>query len=104
MLEIDPVSWETVRTYPPLGEEWERDRFFSRYVSGAQRLPNGNTLVCDGDNSRLVEISAHGERVWEFLDQKIDDEFHPGAEGNSIYRAVRVGRELGSLKIAGVIG
>lgn len=93
VLEIDPISWETAWAYPPLGTEGVRDRFFSRYVSGAQRLPNGNTLVCDGDNSRLVELSAEGERVWEYVDQKVGDEFNPGAYGNSIYRAVRVGRD-----------
>jgi glucose/arabinose dehydrogenase len=32
---------------------------------GAQRLPNGNTLVADAGNQRVVEVSRAGKVVWE---------------------------------------
>jgi len=58
----------------PLTEriEWEYtgkpDReFLSRAISSAQRLPNGNTLVCDGNNCRLFEVTPDKEIVWEFV-------------------------------------
>jgi hypothetical protein len=40
--------------------------FFSSHLSGAQRLPNGNTLVTVGAHARLVEITADGEVAWEY--------------------------------------
>ena len=43
------------------------DGFHSRAVSGAQRLPNGNTLITEGMHGRLFEVSADGEVVWEFV-------------------------------------
>lgn len=42
-------------------------RFFSAFVSGAQRLPNGNTLVCSGAAGRVFEIDPDGQIVWEYL-------------------------------------
>ncbi|MCC7015045.1 MAG: aryl-sulfate sulfotransferase [Planctomycetes bacterium] len=40
---------------------------FSSHISGAQRLANGNTLVCAGETGRVVELTPAGEVVWEFL-------------------------------------
>ena len=41
--------------------------FFSSYIAGAQRMPNGNTLVCSGANGHLFEVTAEGEVVWEYV-------------------------------------
>ena len=43
------------------------DGFHSFLLSGAQRLPNGNTLITEGQRGRLIEVSADGEVVWEFV-------------------------------------
>lgn len=40
---------------------------FCSHISGAQRLANGNTLICAGETGRLVELTPKGEVVWEFL-------------------------------------
>ena len=32
--------------------------FYAPYISGAQRLPNGNTLICDGVHGTLFESNA----------------------------------------------
>ena len=40
--------------------------FYAENLSGAQRLPNGNTLICNGPNSYFFEITASGEKVWEY--------------------------------------
>ncbi len=40
------------------------DEFFAGARSGAQRLPDGNTLVCDGVGGRLFEVDPAGEVVW----------------------------------------
>ena len=43
------------------------DGFYSATLSGVQRLPNGNTLITEGRQGRLIEVSADGEVVWEFV-------------------------------------
>jgi len=42
-------------------------RFFSEHISGAERLPNGNTLVCIGEHGRIFEITPKFEIVWDFI-------------------------------------
>lgn len=41
--------------------------FYSRILSSAQRLPNGNTLICDGDDGYFFEITPNEEVVWEYI-------------------------------------
>jgi len=41
--------------------------FFSSFISGAQRLPNGSTLICEGAKGRMFEVDGAGEIVWEYL-------------------------------------
>ncbi len=40
---------------------------YSSYISGAQRLSNGNTLVCSGAHGHFFEITSDGEVVWEYV-------------------------------------
>ena len=47
---------------------WQYDQnFYSRNISGVQRLPNGNTLISEGVPGRLIEVTPAGEVVWEFV-------------------------------------
>ena len=41
--------------------------FYAQNVSGAQRLPNGNTLICKGPAGVFFEVTALGETVWEYV-------------------------------------
>ena len=41
--------------------------FYAPYISGAQRLPNGNTLICDGVNGTLFEVTPAGKTVWQYV-------------------------------------
>jgi len=52
------------RVYPSASahEQW-----WSPAISGAQRLPNGNTLIADGPVGRVFEVTASGEKVWEYV-------------------------------------
>lgn len=42
------------------------EEFFSSFISGCQRLPNGNTLICAGAQGRLFEVTPAGEVVWDY--------------------------------------
>jgi hypothetical protein len=41
--------------------------FFSHFISGAQRLPNGNTLICSGANGTAFEVTPEREIVWKYV-------------------------------------
>ncbi|KYK23893.1 hypothetical protein AYK21_01915 [Thermoplasmatales archaeon SG8-52-2] len=40
--------------------------FFSPIIAGAQRLPNGNTLICNGYSGKFFEVTMEKEIVWRF--------------------------------------
>jgi hypothetical protein len=40
---------------------------YSEAISGAQRLPNGNTLICDGVHGILTEVTSGGATVWRYV-------------------------------------
>lgn len=43
--------------------------FYSGHISGAQRLPNGNTLICSGADGIFFEVTWNKEIVWEYVNQ-----------------------------------
>ncbi|MBK8979154.1 MAG: aryl-sulfate sulfotransferase [Planctomycetes bacterium] len=55
--------------YGPLGPLWTfaDGEMNSPAVSGAERLPNGNTLVCSGTQPWLLEVDPAGQIVWQYL-------------------------------------
>ena len=40
--------------------------FYSAFISGAQRLENGHTLITEGMRGRVFEIDNNGDIVWEY--------------------------------------
>ena len=84
VIEIDPASGETKWEY--LGSPiWT---FFSPNYSGAQRFPNGNTLICEGQMGRLFEITEQGEIVWEYICPFFAP-YEGRGVGNCLFRAYR---------------
>jgi hypothetical protein len=45
--------------------------FYSPNVSGSQRQPNGNTLICSGTWGRFFEVKNDGELVWLYVNPVI---------------------------------
>ena len=83
MLEIDPVTFEKVWDLVAGHESY---RFFSHYVSGAQRLENGNTLITEGADGRVFEVTTNGNIVWEY----VSPFFTRDNGSNRVYRAYRL--------------
>jgi hypothetical protein len=79
VLEINPVTLELVWSYT-------NPRFFSTNISGAQRLPNGNTLITAGAGGRMFEVTRDGAIVWEYMFPL----FSGANASNAVYRAYRV--------------
>ena len=82
VIEVNPASGQIVWQYrdnPPFN-------FFSAYISGARRLPNGNTLITEGHFGRIFQVTPDGSVVWEY----INPHFAPNEQGymvNSVFRA-----------------
>jgi hypothetical protein len=45
----------------------KKEDFFSSFISGAQRLANGNTLICSGANGTVFEVTPEKEIVWKYV-------------------------------------
>ena len=41
--------------------------FYAKNISGEERMPNGNTLVCDGTAGRFFELDNSENIVWEYI-------------------------------------
>jgi hypothetical protein len=52
--------------------------FFSTHISGAQRLPNGNTLICSGEDGDIFEVTQEKEVVWRYVNPEIGQMRPPG--------------------------
>ena len=63
--------------------------FFSPYISGAQRLPNGNTLICEGVHGRIFEVTPARDVVWEYISPFFFDESGRPGVNNWVFRAFR---------------
>ncbi|GBF72159.1 thioredoxin [Paenibacillus sp. 598K] len=89
VLEIDPVTLEIVWQYTPTEAGYlqplDSYRFYSPYISSAQRLPNGNTLITEGADGRLFEVTREHELVWEYISP-----YKNKTNANMVYRAYRV--------------
>lgn len=90
VLEIDPVTLHKEWQFSPkeMGRVFPVDynRFYSPFVSAAQRLPNGNTLITEGASGRLLEVTRDHEVVWEY----ISPYWGTIMPINQVYRAYRV--------------
>ena len=84
------------------------NEFFSDFVSGQQRLPNGNTLIAEGMTGRIFELEGGSDAlVWEYVNPIVQT--GPLSQGdvipafgppgsrrlqNAVYRALRYGADF----------
>lgn len=45
----------------------KRYEFNASFISGADRLPNGNTFICSGPNGTIFEVTPEKEVVWKYI-------------------------------------
>jgi hypothetical protein len=81
VVELDPLAgtiiWE-YKSEPP-------ENFYSKARGSAQRLPNGNTLICESDEGRVFEVTEQGSVVWMWLNPVTQKEHR-----ETIYRMLRL--------------
>ena len=86
------------RPFGPVSSGWKYqaenpEDFSSSFISGVQRLPNGNTLICSGVPGHVFEVDLEGQVVWDWKspygpdpgDEDLDLEEFPTA----LFRATR---------------
>jgi hypothetical protein len=87
--------------YGPPAQSWiytatPPSNFNAQNISGAQRLPNGNTLVCDGPHGTFFEVTAGGDTVWRYVSPVVasgplnQGDSVPG-QGNLVFKIRRYG-------------
>ena len=62
-VEFDPATMKVTWDYTdptPIS-------FFSPFMGSAERLWNGNTLICESAFGRLFEVTQGGDLVWEYV-------------------------------------
>ena len=87
VIEIDPeteeIAWE-YKGSPPVS-------FYSHYISGAERMPNGNTLICEGAHGRIFEVTQNKEIVWEYVSPFFFPDRRGESDSNAVFRAHKYG-------------
>lgn len=73
--------------------------FYSPRISGAQRLPNGNTLICEGADGHFFEVNNNGSIVWKYIspisgNNPVSQGSNPGQ--NDIFRATKYAPSYGA--------
>ena len=90
-------------TWGPNASHWSwglNEDMYAQFVSGAERLPNGNTLVTFGTQGTLYEVDLNGERVWEYINpvtnqgilsqgDQIPEGNNSGTTANAIFKVKR---------------
>ena len=80
---------EYIKMYSEQETDLIGGNFFSPNVSSAQRLSNGNTLVCSGSTGQLCELNTNNEIVWLYINPitiRGAAERNTTAIGNQVFR------------------
>ena len=103
VLPFDPArgfAREPGQPFGPAEPAWtysDREHFYSGFISGAQRLPNGNTLICSGAGGRLFEATRDGRIVWDYRNPFGGEIKPPEHAGNApplaLFRGTRLSRD-----------
>jgi hypothetical protein len=95
---------EQGKAYGPAEPVWRYqaehpEDFFSSEVSGAHRLPNGNTLICAGVRGTFLEVTREGETVWKYVNPvvrtgalrqgELPGQDHRGHDWNGVFKIHR---------------
>lgn len=77
--------------------------FFSEFVSNAQRLPNGNILICEGEPGHFFEIDSNENIVWDYISpvgasKILSQGENPDSTSNIVFRAIKYSVEYAAFE------
>lgn len=105
-LNLDPQTGYVLTDgkFGPNDAEWiytspTKTDFYSRIISGAQMLPNGNILVCEGATGRFFEINEVQEIVWEYVNPVSNDFLCVDEDliGGFVFRTTKIAKDYSGL-------
>jgi hypothetical protein len=70
------LQWSYIANPPP--------SFFSNGVSGAERLKDGDTLICNGVEGEFFEVTPDGATVWQYVNP------YPGPLSNQVFKIIYI--------------
>lgn len=95
-IEVDRATKKIVWEYR---DRAQMHNFFTPFMGSAQRLANGNTLICESAFGRIFEVTMDGYVCWEYVNphfseypDEVTAKLFPG-ESNALFRAYRYSRE-----------
>ncbi|MEW6366392.1 MAG: aryl-sulfate sulfotransferase [Acidobacteriota bacterium] len=69
----------------------DKRSFSADFISGAHRLPNGNTFICSGPTGYFFEVTPKGDIVWTYHNPFSGDAPNPsGDPPRSVFRATQI--------------
>jgi hypothetical protein len=86
---LEPGSSSYLKFYSEAESQEPGGSFFSPNVSSAQRLGNGNTLVCSGSTGRFCELDENRQIVWLYMNPVMLSGIAAAEEGlrlNQVFR------------------
>ena len=68
----------------------KKSDFYSSFISGTHRLPNGNTMICSGANGTLFEVTPDKQVVWKYINPVKGGFGGPGGPGGGPQRPAQI--------------
>lgn len=93
VIEVDMNSGEIIWQY--MGEPVFS--FMSLHIAGAERLVNGNTLICEGESGRVFEVTRDCQICWEWINPLVLP-FKGGITSSMLFRAHRYAADSPELR------
>lgn len=69
---VNGYNYTATLPYLPTSISWiynngNTNSLYAQNISGAQQLPNGNVLICDGPAGTFFEVNSNGTTVWKYV-------------------------------------
>ena len=92
VVEIDTWSKTIPWKYSASNTGVQNWTFYSPFISGAQRLQAGNTLITEGTKGRIFEVTSTGAIVWEYMSPFSEERLEDGntVVDYNVFRAIRL--------------
>lgn len=81
------------KPFGPTSPVWvyQNESFYAQHISGSQRLPNGHTLIANGETGEVLETTINAAKaapVWDFL-SSLCTSLPPAQRRDCLFRVYR---------------
>ena len=67
--------------------------FYAHHMSGVQRLPNGNTQICDSPSGTVFQVTPDGQIVWKYINPILSAFISTQYQSRTLYQGENVPHE-----------